>query len=171
MLIAARSSHEFAFCSRAMAMARSKCTSAVAASGACDISSIFPAVRWISASHHFSLVASAAVMASPISAEPPRIAQAPHGRVPNAAKIAVSKMLLASSARPSSRRSTFWSRPKHCRPRPIRYLGSSSGAPSKTGNLFLRPERLALGRRQLPRRNYRRGYMVSRHRSRGNTSS
>jgi hypothetical protein len=41
MLIAARSSHEFAFCSRAMAMARSKCTSAVAASGACDISSIF----------------------------------------------------------------------------------------------------------------------------------
>jgi hypothetical protein len=49
-----------------MAMARSKCACAFAASGSGDISAISPAVRWISASHHVSLVVSAAVIASPM---------------------------------------------------------------------------------------------------------
>ena len=66
MLIAARSSQDFAFCSRAMARARSKCASAFAASGSGNMSAILPAVRWISASHHFSLVVSIAVIASPM---------------------------------------------------------------------------------------------------------
>src|SRR6202043_964063 len=64
--IAARSSQDFACCARAMAMARSKCASAFAASNLGDISAMSPATRWTSASHHFSLVVSTAVIASPM---------------------------------------------------------------------------------------------------------
>src|ERR1700688_4158482 len=64
MLIAARSSHDFACCLPATASARSKYDSAFAASGSGDISAISPAMRWISASHHLSLVVSTAVIAS-----------------------------------------------------------------------------------------------------------
>jgi signal transduction histidine kinase len=65
MLVAARSSQDFACWERATERARSKCASAFATSGAGDISAISPAVRWISASQHFSLVVFAAVIASP----------------------------------------------------------------------------------------------------------
>jgi hypothetical protein len=42
------------------AIARMKCASAFGASGSGNISAISPATRWTSASHHFSLVVSAA---------------------------------------------------------------------------------------------------------------
>src|SRR3974377_222805 len=66
MLIVARNSQDFSCCPRATASARSKYASAFAASGSGDISAISPAVRWMSASHHFSLVVSTAVIASPM---------------------------------------------------------------------------------------------------------
>src|SRR5271166_96763 len=66
MLIAARSSQDFACCSRATASARSKYASALAASGSGASSAISPAMRWTSASHHVSLVVSTAVIASPM---------------------------------------------------------------------------------------------------------
>jgi hypothetical protein len=66
MLIAARSSKDFACCARATACARSKYASAFPASGSGDVSAISPAVRWISASHHRSFVVSASVIASPM---------------------------------------------------------------------------------------------------------
>ena len=61
MLIAARSSQDFACCWRATASARSKYASAFAASGSGDLSAISPAMRWTSASHHVSLVVSTVV--------------------------------------------------------------------------------------------------------------
>src|SRR5262245_6967254 len=64
MLIAARNSQDFACCALATESARSKYVSAFAALGLCDSSVISPAMRWISASCHLSLVVSAAVMAS-----------------------------------------------------------------------------------------------------------
>src|ERR1700676_2580154 len=66
MLVAARSSHDLAFCTRAIASARSKYTSALAASGSGIIRVISPAVLWISASDQHSPVVSAAFIASPI---------------------------------------------------------------------------------------------------------
>src|ERR1700738_5353669 len=66
MLIAARSSQDLACCARATPSARSKYASAFAASGLGDSSAISPAVRWISASHNFSLAVSTAVIASPM---------------------------------------------------------------------------------------------------------
>ena len=66
MLIAARSSQDFACCLRATASARSKYASAFAAFSSGDSSTISPAMRWMSASHHFSLVVSTAVIASPM---------------------------------------------------------------------------------------------------------
>src|SRR6516165_5276096 len=61
----ARSSQDLACCAMATARARSKSVSAFAASGSGNINAISPAVRWISASYHFSWVDTAAVMASP----------------------------------------------------------------------------------------------------------
>src|SRR5271170_3506774 len=66
MLIAARSSKDFACCLLAIASARSKYASAFAASKARDSSTISPAIRWISASHQISLDALDAAIASPI---------------------------------------------------------------------------------------------------------
>src|SRR5208282_6889560 len=66
MLIAARNSQDFACCARATASARSKYASAFTASGSGDISAISPAMRWISASNHVSLVVSIVVIASPM---------------------------------------------------------------------------------------------------------
>ena len=56
MLIAARSSQDFACCWRATASARSKYASAFAASGSGDSSAISPAMRLTSASYHLSLL-------------------------------------------------------------------------------------------------------------------
>ena len=64
MLIAARSSQDFACCPRAIASARSKYASAFVASGAGDISATSPAMRWISASYQLSLLVSITVKAS-----------------------------------------------------------------------------------------------------------
>src|SRR5215510_3717073 len=64
MLVAARNSQDFACCALATESARSKYVSAFAALGLCDSTVISPAMRWISASCHLSLVVSAAVMAS-----------------------------------------------------------------------------------------------------------
>ena len=64
MLIAARSSHDFACCVRAIVSARSKYASAFVASRSGDDSAISPATRLTSASHHFSLVVCIAVIAS-----------------------------------------------------------------------------------------------------------
>ena len=58
MLIAARSSQDFACCWRATASARSKYASAFAASGSATSSAISPAMRLTSASHHLSLLVS-----------------------------------------------------------------------------------------------------------------
>src|SRR5208282_670902 len=66
MLIAARNSQDFACCARATASARSKYASAFAPSGPGDFSAISPAMRWMPASHHVSLVVSTAVIASPM---------------------------------------------------------------------------------------------------------
>ena len=65
MLIAARSSQDFACCWRATASARWKCPSAFAASGSGDFSAISPATRLASASHTLSLVVSTMFIASP----------------------------------------------------------------------------------------------------------
>src|SRR6185437_9204021 len=64
MLIAARNSKDFACCLRAIASARSKYVSAFAVSDVSDLSTISPASRLVSASHHFSLVVSIAAIAS-----------------------------------------------------------------------------------------------------------
>src|SRR5262249_42038414 len=66
MLIAARNSQDFACCALATASARSKYSSALAASGSSESSAIFPAMRLTSASHHFSLAVSTAAIASPM---------------------------------------------------------------------------------------------------------
>jgi ABC-type uncharacterized transport system substrate-binding protein len=65
MLIAARSSQDFACCWRATSRARSKYVSAFAASDCTDSRAISPDVRLTSASCHLSLVASTIVIASP----------------------------------------------------------------------------------------------------------
>ena len=79
---------DFASCLRAAVVAslRSKYASAFSASGAHDMSAISPAVRWISASHKVCLVVSPRSSLRRCSAKPPRVAQAPHGRAPIAAK-------------------------------------------------------------------------------------
>jgi hypothetical protein len=64
MLIAARSSQDFACCDRATASARSKYACAFAASGFGVISAISPAMRLTSASYQLSLVVSTVVIAS-----------------------------------------------------------------------------------------------------------
>src|SRR5262249_17234056 len=64
MLIAARSSNDFACCSRATVSECSKYASAFAAS--CSVNAISPAKRSISASNHLSLVVSTVVVASPM---------------------------------------------------------------------------------------------------------
>src|SRR6516164_10581194 len=64
MLIAARSSQDFACCLRATMSARSKYALALASSRSGDVSAISPAARFISASHHLSLVVSIVVIAS-----------------------------------------------------------------------------------------------------------
>ena len=66
MLIAARSSQDFACCWRATESARSKYASAFAVSGRGDLSAISPAMRLTSASNHLSPVVSIAVIASPM---------------------------------------------------------------------------------------------------------
>src|SRR6476646_1612721 len=66
MLIAARSSHDFACCSRATESARSKYACAFVASCSGDLSENSPARRLASASNHLSLVVSIAVIASPM---------------------------------------------------------------------------------------------------------
>src|SRR5262249_45438329 len=66
MLIAARSSQDFACCSRATASARAKYASAFASSGSGESSAISPPMRLTSASHHLSLAVSTAVIASPM---------------------------------------------------------------------------------------------------------
>src|SRR5271166_5159501 len=66
MLVAARSSQDFACCARATASARSKYASAFAACASDDLSTISPATRLTSASNHVSLVVSTAVIASPM---------------------------------------------------------------------------------------------------------
>jgi hypothetical protein len=64
MLIAARSSKDFACCLRATSSAWAKYSSAFARSGAGDLSAISPAMRWTSASNHVSPVVFTAVIAS-----------------------------------------------------------------------------------------------------------
>src|SRR5271155_1622120 len=66
MLVAARSSQDFACCARATASARSKYASAFAASGSPERRTMSPAKRWMSASHQLSLDASLAAIASPM---------------------------------------------------------------------------------------------------------
>src|SRR5690242_1988810 len=66
MPIAARNSQDFACCALAIASARSKYSSALAASGSGESSAISPAMRLILASHHLSLAVSTAVIASPM---------------------------------------------------------------------------------------------------------
>src|SRR5262249_52551480 len=66
MLIAARNSQDFACCALAAARARSKYSSAFAASGSGESSAISPAMRLTSASHHLSLALSTAASASPM---------------------------------------------------------------------------------------------------------
>jgi transposase len=153
---------DFAFCARAMAMARSKCACAFAVSGSCDISAIFPAVRWISASHQVSLVVSAAVIASLMERQAASNCLSSAWARPSAANRMAIKVSLPFSDEQQSQRSASRSRPKPCRSVPARNLGSPFPTPSNTGNLFLQPERQALGLARLPRRDCRKGYTVSR---------
>ena len=66
MLIAERSSQDFAFWARATPNARSKYACPLAISGLRAISEISPAMRLASASNHVSLLVSTAVSASPM---------------------------------------------------------------------------------------------------------
>src|SRR3984885_9485376 len=68
MLVAARSSQDFAFCFRAISSALTKQVSALGTSGFALKRAIAPATRLISASYQFSFVLFTAVIASPILA-------------------------------------------------------------------------------------------------------
>ena len=69
MLIAARSSQDFAFCFRAISSAVAKQASAFAASGSVPSSAISPATRLISPSYQLSFVVFTAAVASSMMVE------------------------------------------------------------------------------------------------------
>jgi hypothetical protein len=106
--MAARSSQDVACCLRATGSARSKYASAFAASGSGDISTICPAVRWTSASHHRSLVVFTAAIASPTPGQASSNCSNSACPLPNMTNAMASTILISSTTQRSPKLLPVW---------------------------------------------------------------